>query len=93
MRRWYHFVDNQTILGAIELVSYVYQTFYANRVGEIQTATNGQDWWWIPGSLNIADIITRGASPYDLTEESEWQMGPKFLQLPESKWPKKLLHK
>lgn len=89
VERWYHLIDSQTILGAIQRESYGYQTFYANRVGEVQSSTDIRDWWWIPGSLNIADILTRGASPADLTEDSEWQLGPKFLQLPESEWPKK----
>ena len=89
VERWYHLVDSQTVLGAIQRESYGYQTFFANRVGEIQGSTDIRDWWWIPGPENIADIITRGASPDDLTEESEWQSGPKFLWLPESEWPKK----
>ena len=54
------------------------------RIGEIQTSTNIQDWWWIPGSHNIADIITRGASPQYLSQDSDWQ---KFLVLPVSEWP------
>lgn len=89
VERWYHLVDSQTILGAIQRESYGYQTFFANRVGEIQSSTDIRDWLWIPGSANIADIITRGASPDNLTEDSEWQSGPQFLQLPESEWPKK----
>ena len=89
VKRCYHLVDSQTILGAIQSESYGYQTFFANRVGEIQSSTDKQDWWWIPGQPIIADIITRGVSPDDLTEESEWQSGPQFLQLPESEWPKK----
>ncbi|KAL4005116.1 hypothetical protein ACER0C_004829 [Sarotherodon galilaeus] len=68
---------------------YGFQTFFPNRVGEIQSSTDVQDWWWIPGSANIADIPTRGASPNALTEDSEWQSGPKFLQLPEDEWLKK----
>lgn len=94
VERWYHLVDSQTILGAIQRESYGYQTFFANRVGEIQSTTDVRDWWWIPGPANIADIITRGARPDDLTEESKWQSGPEFLQLPESEWQRKmLLHK
>ena len=89
VERWYHLVDSQTILGAIQRESYGYQTFFANGVGEIQSTTDVRDWWWIPGPANIADIITRGARPDDLTEESKWQSGPEFLQLPESEWPKK----
>lgn len=85
--KWFHLVDSQTVLGAIQRESYGYQTFFANRVGEIQNTTAIQDWWWIPGSHNVADIITRGASPRDLDEESEWRNGPGFLQLPVDEWP------
>ena len=89
VKDWFHFVDSQTVLGAIQRESYGYQTFFANRVGEIQSSTNVQNWWWVPGAENIADIITRGASPEALTEDSEWQSGPKFLRLPEDEWPKR----
>ncbi|KAK7889795.1 hypothetical protein WMY93_025355 [Mugilogobius chulae] len=85
--RWYHFVDSQTILGAIQRESYGYKTFFANRIGEIQNSTDVNDWRWIPGQSNVADTITRGASPQDLMEDSEWQSGPKFLSLPENEWP------
>ncbi len=87
IKRWYHLLDSQTVLGAIQRESYGFQTFFANRIGEIQESTRLQDWWWIPGPLNIADIITRGAGPKELDAHSEWQQGPEFLYLPESKWP------
>lgn len=89
VEKWYHLVDIQTVLGAIQRESYGYQTFLANQVGEIQNSTNVQDWWWISGALNVADLITRGAGPKDLTEDSEWQTGPKFLNLQEGEWPKR----
>jgi len=90
IEKWYHLIDSQTVLGAVQRESYGYQTFFANRIGEIQDCTGIQDWWWIPGQQNIADIITRGASPQDLDEDSEWQNGPEFLKLPVSEWPIKL---
>lgn len=31
--RWYHFVDSQTVLDAIQRESYGFQTFFANRIG------------------------------------------------------------
>ena len=86
--RWFHLVDSQTVLGAIQRESYGYHTFFANRVGEIQKSGPVQDWWWIPGDLNIADIITRGATtPEDLKEDSNWQNGPEFLTWPVEEWP------
>lgn len=87
---WVHFVDSQTILGAIQKDSYGYQTFFANRIGEIQKAGPVEDWRWVEGNLNISDIITRGASPEELDEESEWQRGPEFLGWPEAEWPVKM---
>lgn len=87
VEKWYHLVDSQTVLGAIQRESYGYKTFFANRIGEIQGITKSQEWWWIPGSQNIADVITRGASPQYLDENSEWQNGPRFLSLPVDEWP------
>lgn len=89
IERWIHLVDSQTVLGAIQKDSYGYQTFYANRIGEIQKAGPVDEWKWIEGCRNIADIITRGATPEELDEESEWQRGPEFLRRPEAEWPVK----
>ncbi|XP_048035062.1 uncharacterized protein LOC125260633 [Megalobrama amblycephala] len=89
VEKWFHLVDSQTVLGAIQRDSYGYQTFFANRIGEIQKTGASSDWWWIPGDLNIADIITRGASPKDLDEDSIWQNGPEFLKRSVEEWPKR----
>ncbi len=78
VERWLHLLDSQTVLGAIQRDSYGYQTFFANRVGEIQKSTSVEDWRWIPGEQNIADLTTRGATPEDLKETSVWQRGGRF---------------
>ena len=49
-----------------------------------------EDWRWVDGILNISDIITRGATPEELDDESEWQRGPEFLRWPEAEWPVKM---
>ena len=89
VERWYHFVDSQTVLGAIQRESYGFHTFFANRVGEIQKAGPVTDWWWVPGQLNVADLVTRGCSPNQLDGDSVWQKGPNFLTRPVSEWPMK----
>lgn len=48
-----------------------------------------EDWKWIDGNHNIADIVTRGATPEQLDEKSKWQQGPEFLRWSESEWPVK----
>ncbi|XP_058497913.1 uncharacterized protein LOC131468070 [Solea solea] len=87
--KWYHFIDIQTVLGAIQRDSYRFQTFFADRVGEFQKAGPVTDWWWIPGEVNVADLITRGCSPERLDENSAWQKGPEFLSSPVEDWPMK----
>ncbi|TDH04610.1 hypothetical protein EPR50_G00134590 [Perca flavescens] len=89
IERWLHLLDSQTVLGAIQRDSYGYLSFFVNRVGEIQKSTSVEDWWWIPGGLNSADIITRGAAPEDLQEDSMWQNGPAFLRQLVEEWPQK----
>ncbi|KAL1247062.1 hypothetical protein QQF64_022438 [Cirrhinus molitorella] len=80
-------VKAETVLGAIQRESYGFQTFFANRIGEIQKAGAVTDWWWIPSEVNIADLVTRGCSPELLDENSVWQEGPEFLSSPVEDWP------
>lgn len=89
VERWLHLLDSQTGLGAILRDGYGYQTFFANRVGEIQKSTSVNDWKWIPSELNIADLVMRGATPEQLKEDSVWQNGPEFLKQPVAEWPTK----
>ncbi|KAJ8398913.1 hypothetical protein AAFF_G00418210 [Aldrovandia affinis] len=89
IEHWIHLVDSRTVLGAIQRESYGYQSFFANRIGEIQKVGSPTEWWWIPGECNVADIITRGAAPEELSEDSPWQKGPGFLEKPFEEWPVK----
>ena len=86
-----HIIDSEIVQAMIRKESYGFNTFAANRIGEIQELTSAEEWMWIAGKpwLNIADITTRGASPLDLAEDSMWQQGPAFLALPEEEWPVK----
>ena len=58
------------------------------RIGEIQAATNGDvsEWAWMSGKLNTADWLTRGRTPCDLDQNSEWWNGPNVFYQPETEW-------
>ena len=43
-------------------------------------------WFWVKGTKNTADWITRGKEVLELGPESEWWQGPSFLQQPEGLW-------
>ena len=83
----YHIVDSEIVRAMIQKESYGFNTFVATRIGEIQRGTQPTDWYWIEGSMNIADWITRGKSPSEIGSNSEWQIGPTFLERPVEEWP------
>ena len=78
-----HLVDSEIVKAMIQKGSYGFNTFAANRVGEIQHTTQKNEWYWIPGKpdINVADVTTRGCAPVDVSS-SLWQEGPEFLKLP-----------
>ena len=43
-------------------------------------------WAWISGKGNIADWLTKGRSPQDIDEESEWWNGPAILYQLVEEW-------
>ena len=83
----YHIVDSEIVKAMINRDSYGFNTFAANRIGEIHQDTMKEEWYWLSGKLNIADILTRGSSTEKIDENSIWQRGPKFLELDEAEWP------
>ena len=84
-----HLTDSEIVHAMVHRQSYGFNTYVGNRVGEIQTMSDPNEWAWISGSPdeNIADIITRGCGPLELSSMSTWQQGPSFLSLPEEDWP------
>ena len=47
----------------ISKAGYGFNTFAANRIGEIQPKTDPQERFWMVGVLNIADWVTIEKSP------------------------------
>ncbi len=63
-----------------------YQVFVSNRVGELQTITEADEWRFVPGRLNPADAATRSTLDGDIFPDIWWS-GPDFLSHPEEDWP------
>ena len=75
------------VLSMIQKDSYVFRTFVGSRVGEIQTTTDTAWRFWIEGSANIADWVTKPHLPEEIGENGCWQKGPEFQERPEEEWP------
>ena len=43
-----------------------FKQFVANRVGEIQSSTDPEQWMYVPISMNPADILSRGMKAEEL---------------------------
>ena len=91
MSRAVFWSDSQNVLWWIHGHSRDFKPFVANRVGEIQTSTNPEQWRYIPNGLNPADILSRGMTAADLENCERWWKGPEFLRKPEEAWPTKVI--
>ena len=87
-----HLIDSLTVLNMLHKTSTRFQIYEGSRIGEIQVDADGdmKDWAWIPGQNNIADHVTRGLEPEDITNDSQWWDGPKILYDDYESWNIKL---
>ncbi|XP_074653617.1 uncharacterized protein LOC141907774 [Tubulanus polymorphus] len=82
--------DSEIVLKYIANETKRFHIFIANRVAEIHDSSHPNQWRHIPGSLNPADIVSRGATVTEL-KSSVWLEGPEFLKLDDTNWPKSKL--
>lgn len=85
----YLWSDSSTVLGWLRADPRKYSQYVACRVGEILTATDVNDWRWVPSKLNPADLATKWGAGPSLDAEGIWFKGPPFLLLSVDEWPKK----
>ena len=66
-----HIVDSAIVRSQIQKESYGFGTFTATKIAEIQDKSSPEEWWWISGTRNPTDMVSRSALPKDLAENSE----------------------
>ena len=50
-----HILDSEVVKVMMQKQSYGFNTYVANRRGEIHQGTKEEEWYWLPGKPNIAD--------------------------------------
>ena len=80
--------DSMNVLYWIRGKGKQYLSFLANRIGEIQSQSNPEQWQYVETDENPADICSRGLSASRLKDNTLWWRGPDFLTKHESEWPK-----
>jgi len=87
--RVFFWTDSSCVLNYIHSNDGRFQRFVANRVAYIRSHTDVSQWFHVPGSLNPADLLSRGVNCAEKFIQCEqWVRGPDFLLLDSSAWPK-----
>ncbi|XP_044170817.1 uncharacterized protein LOC122955031 [Acropora millepora] len=72
--------DSQNVWHWVRNQSREFKPSIANRIGKIQRTTSPEQWRHVPGTVNPADLPTRGLSAVALAESEVWMEGPAFLK-------------
>ena len=88
----WHLVDSSTVLGYLHKDNGSFRPYEGVRVSEIQSNSIYEDgvlqnWAWISGPENPADLTTKPVRPSDIGKDSVWQNGPSFLYQDVDSWP------
>lgn len=83
----YALSDSTVTLNWIATNASKLQIFVANRVSQIQSLTESGWWFHVNGKNNISDCLSRGLTPSQFLEKSEWRNGPDWLKLDRLQWP------
>lgn len=79
--------DSMVVLAWLQRHANVWQTFVANRVGEIQAKSSNVHWQHVPGVDNPADVASRGIMPSKIRDHPLWWSGPSWLNEDRQSWP------
>ncbi|XP_048576716.1 uncharacterized protein LOC116603307 [Nematostella vectensis] len=74
-----YYTDSKVVLGYITNESRRFYVYVANRVQQIRSLSNPEQWRYVETELNPADLATRGVSRNKLGETS-WLSGPTLLK-------------
>ena len=82
----YFWCDSMTVIRYIKSTGLRFKKWVASRLEEIQSFSTPDQWRYIPTTMNIADLASRGVAPHRIAKAKEWIDGPAFLGTPEENW-------
>ena len=74
-----YWTDSEIVLGYISNESKRFHIYVANRVQVIRENSKPEDWFYICTKDNVADEVSRGMCPREMTESCRFLRGPEFL--------------
>lgn len=85
--KYFYWSDSTITLTWIRASPHLFKTFVSNRVSQIQSITDPNDWHYVNTKQNPADILSRGMAPASLINNKLWWYGPNFLAMDRCDWP------
>ena len=85
----FFWTDSTIVLHWLSKPATHWQIFVGNRVAQIQSNCNIDQWRLVNGVDNPADIVSRGMSPEQLSKCTLWWHGPHWLTKNSNNWPGK----
>ena len=79
--------DSEVVLKQIFDEAKVYGPFVDNRLSKIYAVTKPDEWRYVEGTRNPADLCSRGIRADEVDKWETFHRGPDFLYLPEDQWP------
>ena len=81
--------DSTAVIRYVENENRRFQTFVANRIAIIRDRSKPAQWRFVDGTLNPADLASRGLTAVKFLKSNVWMNGPDFLWKPRSSWPER----
>lgn len=78
--------DSTITLSWINTSPHLLKTFVANRVSQIQSFTQPNNWHYVKTDENPADLLSRGLTPTEIMNSKLWFHGPDWLTKLETFW-------
>lgn len=85
--RVFFYTDSTIVLSWLAAEPATWKTFVCNRISEIHSLSNVEQWHHIPSAHNPADLISRGISAAEISSAVLWWQGPNFLSAAQKNWP------
>jgi len=85
--RCHCFTDSMINLHRIKNGPEKYKVWVGHRISEILSLTTKEQWRHCPGTLNPADLPSRGLTAKELMNAKLWWEGPDFIHQDENSWP------
>ena len=73
------------VLGFINNTQRRFHTYVSNRINKIRQRSDPSQWFFVPGDVNPADVLTRKKLPSQF-EQKSWMNGPAFLATHKDTW-------